>query len=208
MHRASLHDPALEVSEGVADVENMGDTTLSERRAERLDRGSRAAEAAGGARRRPSALRVAATLAADAAALAVSAIFVAWIVAGLGSVSVIDRLGGPFVSEPGVGLLLFLALIPYWLAVLWAFGLYREPGRSIGGFNLGEALNGLTSLTSASWLLLIIMVLSLGITRAGGPSHHLLGSGRGDRAFGAVGQPRHRLVQAGLPGAGADHRRR
>ncbi len=165
MHGASLHDPSLEVSQSVADVENMGDTTLTERRAERLDRGSRAAGVADGARRRPSSLRVAATLAADAVALAVSALLVALIAVSLGSVGVIDRLSGPFVTEPGTGLLLFLGLVPYWIAVLWVFGLYREPGRSIGGFNLGEALSGLTSLTSASWLLLIIMVLSLG-TRA------------------------------------------
>jgi exopolysaccharide biosynthesis polyprenyl glycosylphosphotransferase len=40
--------------------------------------------------------------------------------------------------------------------------MYREPGRSIGGFNLAESLNGLTALTSASWLMLILLVLVLG----------------------------------------------
>ena len=36
--------------------------------------------------------------------------------------------------------LVFILLTPFWLAALWAFGLYREPGRSIGGMNLSESL--------------------------------------------------------------------
>ena len=52
----------------------------------------------------------------------------------------------------------FVLLTPFWLAALWAFGLYREPGRSIGGMNLSESLSGLTALTAASWLMLIVMV--------------------------------------------------
>ena len=61
--------------------------------------------------------------------------------------------------------MLFVLLTPFWLAALWAFGLYREPGRSIGGINLTESLSGLTALTSASWLLLIAMVLVSGRRR-------------------------------------------
>jgi exopolysaccharide biosynthesis polyprenyl glycosylphosphotransferase len=72
------------------------------------------------------------------------------------------RLSGPFETAAAAGALWFIALVPFWLAALWAFGLYREPGQSIGGFNLNEALNGLTALTSASWLLLIVMVLGMG----------------------------------------------
>jgi exopolysaccharide biosynthesis polyprenyl glycosylphosphotransferase len=112
--------------------------------------------------RRPSKLRVIATLAADAIALVLSSFLAAWLASGFDDIPVISRLNGPFESDPIGGLLLFVLLTPYWLAALWAFGLYREPGRSIGGFNLGEALNGLTALTSASWLLLIALVLVLG----------------------------------------------
>ncbi len=48
------------------------------------------------------------------------------------------------------------------MAALWVYGLYREPARSVGGYNLSEGKTGLTALTAASWLLLIAMVLSLG----------------------------------------------
>ena len=48
------------------------------------------------------------------------------------------------------------------MAALWVYGLYREPARSVGGFNLGEGLAGLTALTAASWVLLIVFVLALG----------------------------------------------
>jgi exopolysaccharide biosynthesis polyprenyl glycosylphosphotransferase len=58
--------------------------------------------------------------------------------------------------------LVFILLTPFWLAALWAFGLYREPGRSIGGLNLSESLSGLTALTAGSWLMLIVMVFVSG----------------------------------------------
>jgi len=104
---------------------------------------------------------VAATLTADAIALAISAVVAAWAAGMLVDTPFLGRLTGPFAVDPRGGVLLFVCLTPFWLAALWAFGLYREPGRSIGGFNLAEALSGLTALTSASWLLLIILVLAL-----------------------------------------------
>ena len=112
--------------------------------------------------RRPLTLRVAATLVADALALAIASLLAARVASLFDDIPVLSGLSGPFEHDPISGLLLFVCLTPFWLAALWAFGLYREPGRSIGGFNLGEALNGLTALTSASWFLLIILVLSLG----------------------------------------------
>ncbi len=110
---------------------------------------------------RPSYLRVAATLVADLAALTVSALLADLISTGFAGTALVERLNGPFDGEAGAAALLIL-LAPYWLAALWGFGMYREPGRSIGGFNLSESLNGLTALTSASWLLLIFLVLVMG----------------------------------------------
>ena len=52
-----------------------------------------------------------------------------------------------------------IALIPWWLFVLYAFGLYREPSRSIGGWSLDDALKGLTALTAGSWVALVFAVL-------------------------------------------------
>ena len=108
--------------------------------------------------RRPSKLRVAATLTADAAALIAASLLAVWVAGSFDDVPVISRLTVPFESDPSGGTLTFVLLTPFWLAALWAFGLYREPGQSIGGANLEETLNGLTALTSASWLLLIVMV--------------------------------------------------
>ena len=49
----------------------------------------------------------------------------------------LERLNGSFEGDPARRRAAVRLLTPYWLAALWAFGLYREPGRSIGGFNLG-----------------------------------------------------------------------
>jgi exopolysaccharide biosynthesis polyprenyl glycosylphosphotransferase len=94
--------------------------------------------------------------------LLAASVLAVWIVATFDGVPLIRQLHGPFESNAPVGVLIFALLTPYWLATLWAFGLYREPGRSIGGFNLGEGMVGLTALTSASWLLLIALVLAFG----------------------------------------------
>ena len=77
-------------------------------------------------------------------------------------VPVVSRLITPFDLDPYGGTLAFILLTPFWLAALWGFGLYREPGRSIGGMNLSESLSGLTALTAASWLMLIAMVFVSG----------------------------------------------
>jgi len=110
----------------------------------------------------PSQLRVAATLVADGMALAVSAVLavaLSTFVAGLpglsGSLAAFDT---PPPGPTGA----FLLLTPYWLAALWAFGQYREPARSIGGMHLTSSLGGITALTSAAWLLLIVLALAMG----------------------------------------------
>ena len=46
--------------------------------------------------------------------------------------------------------------------MLYAFGLYREPSRSIGGSSLDDALKGLTALTAGSWGALVLAVLVRG----------------------------------------------
>jgi exopolysaccharide biosynthesis polyprenyl glycosylphosphotransferase len=145
----------------VADIVNMQNQTLEELRARHAP--STAATHEEDVRtHRPSSLRVVATLIADTAGLVASSILAVWLALELHHLPLMERLNGSFEGNPGSGALLLIALTPYWLAALWGFGLYREPGRSIGGFNLAESLNGLTALTSASWLLLIVMVLSLG----------------------------------------------
>jgi len=108
--------------------------------------------------RRPSRLRVAATLTADALAVVAASLLAVWVAGSFADVSVLNRLIVPFEAVPRGGVLVFVAFTPFWLAALWAFGLYREPGQSIGGANLAETLRGLTALTSTSWLLLIVLV--------------------------------------------------
>lgn len=118
--------------------------------------------AAAAAARRPHRLRVVATVAADAVAVAVSAVVATWLVSAHGDGWLLDRLAGWAGEATGATGLAFVALTPFWLALLWAFGLYREPGRSIGGANVAEALSGLTALTVAAWALLALMLLVAG----------------------------------------------
>jgi exopolysaccharide biosynthesis polyprenyl glycosylphosphotransferase len=134
-----------------------------EERGETRATGAAAARGVSGARtRRASTLRVAATVSADAVGLLAASVLAVWTVAQFADVPLIRQLHGAFESDTSGGVLLFALLTPYWLAALWAYGLYREPGRSIGGYNLGEGMAGLTALTSASWLLLIVLLLAFG----------------------------------------------
>ncbi len=136
----------------------MGDTTIEEQAA----RAAHEDGAAGARSHRPSELRVVATLASDIVALIISAILAVAIVSAFDDVPLLHRLNGPFEGDIRIGALLLVFLTPYWLAALWVYGMYREPARSVGGFNLSEGLTGLTALTAASWLLLIILVLGMG----------------------------------------------
>ena len=112
--------------------------------------------------RHPGYLRVVTTLTADAIALVASAMLAGWVGDALSNVPIVHRLFTAFDADPRGGIMLFLLFTPYWLAALWSFGLYREAGRSIGGMNLTDTLSGLTALTSASWLLLIVSVFADG----------------------------------------------
>jgi exopolysaccharide biosynthesis polyprenyl glycosylphosphotransferase len=111
---------------------------------------------------RPAKLRVAATLSADVVAILAASLVAVWAAGAFADVPVIDRLIVPFEPDPHGGVLLFVLLTPFWLTALWVFGLYHEPGRSIGGKNLSESLSGIKALTAASWLLLIVIVVVSG----------------------------------------------
>ncbi len=74
----------------------------------------------------------------------------------------VGRLVNAFPDGAAANLWLLLALTPVWIFALYVFGLYREPGRSIGGATALEALNGLSALTAASWLVFIAMVFVSG----------------------------------------------
>ena len=60
-------------------------------------------------------------------------------------------------------MILLLTLVPYWLFLLYAFGLYRASGASIRGASIENAMRGFTALTVGSWLLFLLMVLLRGI---------------------------------------------
>ena len=88
---------------------------------------------AGSVRTRPSRLRVGATLIADEAAILAASLLAVWVAGAFDEVPVVSRLITPFEADPHGGTLMFILLTPFWIAALWGFGLYREPGHSIGG---------------------------------------------------------------------------
>ena len=113
----------------------------------------------------PARRRAVTALCADVLTVLLSAVLAVAAVSALDEVPVAGRLFAPFEGHPTGGPLLFVVLTPYWLAALWVFGLYREPARSIGGMSLQDMFNGLTAVTTASWLLLMVLVFVDG-TRA------------------------------------------
>jgi exopolysaccharide biosynthesis polyprenyl glycosylphosphotransferase len=94
--------------------------------------------------------------------IVLASVIAVWLTEVLLGIPGARRLAAPFQADATGGALLFLLLIPAWIVVLWAFGLYREPGRSIGGSGFVQTLNGPIALTAASWLVLIALVLFLG----------------------------------------------
>jgi len=149
--------------EGVADTGDMANGTLRERSGRRPSI-VRAAQrdGIGATTRRPSRMRVVATLSADVVALVIASLVAVWAALSFDGIPLLHRLNGVFESDARLGFLSLLLLTPYFVAALWAYGLYRDPARSVGGFNFGEGMAGLTALTAASWLLLIVFVLGLG----------------------------------------------
>lgn len=112
----------------------------------------------------PSAARIVATVAADTTSLAVAALLTGALAASPNSVPVARRLFEVFPPSGTRDLVLLLALVPYWLAALYAFGLYKASGSSIRGASVENACRGATALITASWLLVILLVLIDGIS--------------------------------------------
>ena len=107
----------------------------------------------------PAARRVLVTVVADAVAI---------FVAGLASMGLaqvfthargFDRVFGSLQAHPNGGIMVLVLLVPWWLFVLYAFGMYTNAGRSIGGFSFHEALRGLTALTTGAWILLLALMV-------------------------------------------------
>ncbi len=111
------------------------------------------------AARDPGRLRVIATLGADLVALVLAAFLASWAADAFDDVVIVGRLFAPFSDDVRTGVDLLILFIPYWFFVLYVFGLYRQPGRSIGGSTLVEALDGASALTAGSWLLLVALVV-------------------------------------------------
>jgi len=109
--------------------------------------------------RSPGPSRVVATMLADVLALAVTSVVASRAAVAFESVPGLRRMFSAFPAAAHGGVLTLIALIPWWLFVLYAFGLYREPSRSIGGWSLDDALKGLTALTAGSWVALVFVVL-------------------------------------------------
>lgn len=107
----------------------------------------------------PTRLRALSTLAADAVALVLAALVAGWLSIALAQAPPVQRLFSAFDTDVRGGALTLVLLTPYWLVALWAFGLYRAPGRAIGGASLIDAFGGLTALTSAAWVLFVAMAL-------------------------------------------------
>jgi len=156
-----VDDRPIVLSSSVADAADVANGTLR-REGTRYVELEASSAIPGSGRTRPSRLRVGTTLIADEVAIVAASLLAVWVAGAFDDVPVISRLTVPFELHPHGGTLMFILLTPFWLAALWAFGLYREPGRSIGGMNLSESLTGLTALTAASWLLLIMMVFVSG----------------------------------------------
>ena len=113
--------------------------------------------------RTPGSMRVGATVASDSLALVGSALAAVALAAALEQAPVFERLYSAFPAAATGHVLLFVALLPYWLFMLYAFGLYRESGRSIGGSSLATSLDGLTALTAGSWFMLVALVAVMGL---------------------------------------------
>lgn len=107
--------------------------------------------------RSPRTLRVLATLSADVVALIVSAVAAVWLANSSFALHMplAGNLLSAFPRDLRGGVFEFIALIPWWVFMLYVFGLYREPGRGIGGSSIVESFSGLTALTAGSWVLLI-----------------------------------------------------
>lgn len=110
----------------------------------------------------PGGVRVAVTVAADAVALLVSAAIAQGLISLAHIVPGVDRLFVTFPSNDIDDVLLTLALIPYWLVILYVFGLYKAPGSSIRGTSTSDAARGVTAICVGAWILTMVFVMGSG----------------------------------------------
>jgi exopolysaccharide biosynthesis polyprenyl glycosylphosphotransferase len=110
----------------------------------------------------PTAARVAATLASDVVALAFSAVATAYVAMAVDGVPGVRRLFEAFPPHHTHDMLLLVSLLPYWLFVLYMYGLYRGSATSIRGSSMDNAFRGFNALTVGSWMLLVIFALVAG----------------------------------------------
>jgi len=111
----------------------------------------------------PSAVRVAATVAADVVSLALAAIATGFLVMALEHAPVIWRLFEAFPQHRMRDMVFQVTLVPYWLFLLYVFGLYRSSAASIRGASTDNAFRGFTAITVGSWLLLLVTGLVSGV---------------------------------------------
>jgi exopolysaccharide biosynthesis polyprenyl glycosylphosphotransferase len=107
----------------------------------------------------PMAARVAATLAADVVSLAASAVATGYVVMAVDGVPGVRRLFEAFPPHRMHDMFLQLSLLPYWLFILYMYGLYRGSATSIRGSSMDNAFRGFNALTVGSWLLLLATAL-------------------------------------------------
>ena len=132
-----VDDRPIVLSSSVADAADVANGTLRREGTRYVEFEASSAIPWSG-RTRPSRLRVGTTLIADEVAIVSASLLAVWVAGAFDNVPLISRLIVAFDPDPHGGTLTFILLTPFWLAALWAFGLYREPGRSIGGMNLSE----------------------------------------------------------------------
>lgn len=106
----------------------------------------------------PAAARTAVTAAADVLALAVAAFAAGGAIELFAGVPVLRRLFGAFPSAGLADVVFFLTLIPYWLFILYVFGLYKAPASSLRGTSISDAAKGVTALSVGGWILAIVLV--------------------------------------------------
>jgi exopolysaccharide biosynthesis polyprenyl glycosylphosphotransferase len=111
----------------------------------------------------PSASRTAVIVAADAIALGIAAFATGVVVSLLDDAPGIRRLFLAFPSDGISDVLFFITLVPYWLFVLYLFGLYKAPASSLRGSSIDDFSKGVSALSIGSWLLAILLVVVQGL---------------------------------------------
>jgi exopolysaccharide biosynthesis polyprenyl glycosylphosphotransferase len=111
----------------------------------------------------PAAARTAVTVAADALGLGLAAFVAGALVSLLAGAPGIRRLFLAFPSDGLSDILFFVTLIPYWLFVLYLFGLYKAPASALRGSSIDDFTAGVIALSIGSWLLALVLLFVEGL---------------------------------------------